>query len=158
MRRLLCATTLSAALVLLGACTGGGEDPAPTAPPVASQAPSVDPSAAAAADKALGDNSEAICEQVKRTSGAFVETLKADIQAQLKASGAAAVTAAKQKTQRDLESQEGVMTDLSRLTTDAKLKKSFTDAAEQVSAIDPDATKLKPGQLEKLQETLSRAC
>jgi hypothetical protein len=162
MRRLLCATALSGALVLLGACSGPAEEGSAPASPAASQTaapvPSVDPSAAAAADKALGDNTEAICAQVKRTSGAFVETLRADIKAQTEAKGAAAVTAAKEKTKHDLESQEGVMTDLSRLTTDAKLKKAFGDAAAQVAAIDPDASKLKPGQLEKLSETLSRAC
>jgi hypothetical protein len=175
MRRLLCATALSGAFLLLGAgCSA--DEPAGTAAapaPGASAAPAASGGAIASAtaagpgdtagsgDVALSGNSDAICQQAAKTGGDaarnFAQDLKLLIDAE-SAQDADQVAKAKAKTTRDVENYSYALTDMSKLAADPALKSALADMGKQITALKGDVRKLDATQLTKLQETLDTAC
>src|SRR5689334_14150648 len=115
MRRLLCATAVSGALLLLGTgCSSGDGDenpgaaPAPLAStPAAGSGPAAGASAGAAlpgeADAALSGNTEAICQQAAKTGGDAARNFALDLKLLIDAESSQnkdLVVKAKQKTTR----------------------------------------------------------
>jgi hypothetical protein len=165
-----------AALVILGAlggCSGtsspAGVTPTPTpaagasAPGVAAQGTTVDPSAASAAsaaESALTGNTKAICEQAARTSASFGETFIADLRLQIDApaKGGHAKTQADQKVTRDVQNYSYALADMAKLTTDAALKKALNQMSAQVMALKGDVTKINADKMSELSATLDKAC
>ena len=173
MRRLLCATAVSGALLLSGTGCSSGEPVATTAAPTpagsAAAAPATSGGATASApaagggsgDAALSGNSEAICQQAAKTGGDaaqnFAQDLKLLIDAE-SAQDADQVAKAKAKTTRDVQNYSYALTDMSKLAADPALKAALADMGKQVTALKGDVRKLDDAQLTKLQETLDKAC
>jgi len=174
MRRLLCATAVSGAFLLLGAGCSADDPAASTAAPTPATSGSGAPaasggvtgSAAATAspqsgDAALSGNSSAICQQAAKTGGDaaknFAQDLKLLIDAQ-SAQDADQVAKAKAKTTRDVENYSYALTDMSKLASEPALKAALADMGKQVTALKGDVTKIDAAQLTKLQETLDKAC
>ncbi|MFI5491668.1 hypothetical protein [Actinoplanes sp. NPDC051859] len=170
MRRLLCATALSGAVLLLGACSADKSDDQPAAAP-ASQAASAAPggsatpapagSAGAGGDVALKGNSKAICDQAARTGSEaakkFAEDLKLLIDAET-SQDKAAVTKAQQKTNRDVQNYAAALNDMAKLASESDLKQALSAMGKEVSALEGDVRKLDPDKFAGLQETLAKAC
>jgi len=175
MRRLLCTTALSGALLLLGAGCSADEPADSTdaqAPAVSGAAtPSAadgstgpapaDGPSAGSGDAALSGNSEAICQQAAKTGGDaaknFAQDLKLLIDAK-SAQDADQVAKARAKTTRDVQNYSYALTDMSKLAADPALKAALADMGKQVTALGGDVTKLDADRLAKLQETLDKAC
>ena len=175
MRRLLCLTALSSAL-LLGACstdkaddTSAAATPAAGATgaatdasaPAAGGAPASGKPAAGKGDAALKGNTEAICLQAEKTGGDAARNFAADLKLLIDAESAQdkdAVAKAKEKTSRDVENYSFALTDMSKLASDPELKKALAAMSKQVSALKGDVRKLDAEKLERLQETLAKAC
>jgi hypothetical protein len=174
MRRLLCATALSGALLLSGAgCSADEPDGSAAGPAPAASGPAAGSSAGAATstsapaasggagDAALSGNSDAICQQAAKTGGDsaknFAEDLKLLIDAQ-SAKDADQVAKAKAKTTRDVENYSFALTDMSKLAADPALKAALADMGKQVKALKGDVRKLDAARLTKLQDTLDKAC
>ena len=175
MRRLLCLTVVSGALLLGAGCSS--DDPAAT---TAAPAPAASSVAAAPAtsggttttsapagdtsgggDAALSGNSKAICRQAAKTGGDaaknFAQDLKLLIDAE-SAQDADMVAKAKAKTSRDVENYSYALTDMSKLASEPTLKAALADMGKQVTALKGDVRKLDADRLAKLQETLDKAC
>ena len=176
MRRLLCLTAVSGALLLGAGCSS--DDPAA---PTAAPAPAASSAAAAPAtsggtstttsapagdtsgggDAALSGNSKAICRQAAKTGGDaaknFAQDLKLLIDAE-SAQDADMVAKAKAKTSRDVENYSYALTDMSKLASEPTLKAALADMGKQVTALKGDVRKLDADRLAKLQETLDKAC
>lgn len=173
MRRLLCATALSGALLLSGAgCSTDEPDGAAVGPaPAASGAgpatsggvtsTSAPATSAGSGDAALSGNTDAICQQAAKTGGDsaknFAEDLKLLIDAET-AKDADQVAKAKAKTTRDVENYSFALTDMSKLASDPTLKAALADMGKQVKALKGDVRKLDAAKFSKLQETLEKAC
>jgi hypothetical protein len=174
MRRLLCATAVSGAFLLLGAGCSADDPAGTTAAPTPATSGAAAPaagggttgSAPAAAspqsgDAALSGNSSAICQQAAKTGGDaaknFAQDLKLLIDAQ-SAQDADQVAKAKAKTTRDVENYSYALTDMSKLASEPALKAALADMGKQVTALKGDVTKIDAAQLTKLQETLDKAC
>ena len=175
MRRLLCATALSTAL-LLGACSTDKSADTPAAAPTTAgtasavaEAPAPGGSGAPASgrpatgpgDAALKGNTEAICTQAEKTGGEAARNFAADLKLLIDAESAKdkdAVTKARQKTTRDVQNYSFALADMSKLASDPQLKKALAAMAKQVSALKGDVRKLDAEKLEGLQDTLAKAC
>lgn len=172
MRRLLCATAVSGALLLLGTgCSGDKADDDTAAAPVA-VAPAPGPAgsgpAASAgavlpgeADAALSGNTQAICQQAAKTGGDAAKNFAQDLKLLIDAESSQdkdLVIKAKQKTTRDVENYSFALKDMSKLAADAKLKAALADMGSQVTALKGDVRKVDEKRLTKLQATLDKAC
>ncbi|GIF00243.1 hypothetical protein [Paractinoplanes rishiriensis] len=173
MRRPLAAALALPVLALAG-CSGDGAGgttttgPAPvTNPSVGAPAggsavapPPVDPSVAAAGDKALSGNTKAICDQAARTSATFGETFIADLKLQIDAAsqGPAAKAQAQQKIDRDVSSYSSALSGMAELAGDRALKTALTQMSKQVQALKGDVTKLNADKMSELTATLDKAC
>ncbi|MET0495401.1 MAG: hypothetical protein ABW000_19940 [Actinoplanes sp.] len=174
MRRLLIATAVSGALLLTGACSSDKTDDTPTvgAPTSATSgaattgdgaapATSAGTSAQKDADAALKGNTKAICDQAGKVSGdagsRFAQDLKLLIDAE-SAQDKDLVAKAKEKTTRDVENYSFALTDMSKLASDADLKKALASMGKQVNALKGDVRKLDAEKLGALQATLDKAC
>ena len=169
MRRLLCATAVSGALILLGAgCSSGKAAEDTTAAPVPAISAPADGSAPAAgaalpgeADAALSGNSGAICQQAAKTGGDAAKNFAQDLKLLIDAESSQdkdLVIKAKQKTARDVENYSFALKDMSKLAADPKLKAALADMGSQVTALKGDVRKVDADQLAKLQVTLDKAC
>jgi hypothetical protein len=107
----------------------------------------------AAADAALSQDTEAICQQAERAGTSFGDLLTADLKLQLdaKGKGAAAQAQAKQKLTQDVNNYSYALADMSKLAADATLKSTLKQMSDQVRVF--DATKLS-----ELSDTLDKAC
>ncbi|GAA2600100.1 hypothetical protein GCM10010435_94400 [Winogradskya consettensis] len=173
MRRLLCVTALSGAL-LLGACSSSSSDSAaapaqadasPSAGVVSSAPEATSATSAAASssggDAALKGDTAAICTQAAKTGGEAARNFAADVKLLIDAQSAQdadAVTKAKEKTTRDVENYSYALADMAKLTSDPALKRALTAMGKQVSTLKGDVRKLDAEKLAGLQETLSKAC
>jgi hypothetical protein len=174
MRRLLCATAVSGALLLSGAgCSSDEPDGSAVGPAPAASGPaaatsggavtstSAPATSAGSGDAALSGNTDAICQQAAKTGGDsaknFAEDLKLLIDAET-AKDADQVAKAKAKTTRDVENYSFALTDMSKLASDPTLKAALADMGKQVKALKGDVRKLDTAQLTKLQTTLEKAC
>jgi hypothetical protein len=175
MRRLLCATALSGALVLLGAgCSDGGSGENTTAAPT----PAVSGAAASAAtgggatasagaalpgagDAALSGNTQAICQQAGQTGSNAAKNFAQDLQLLIEAESAQdkdLVAKARQKTTRDVENYSYALRDMAKLAADRKVKAALADMGKQVADLDGDVRKIDSARLARLRETLDKAC
>ncbi len=174
MRRLLCATAVSGAFLLLGAGCSADDPATTTAAPTPVTSGATAPAAAGGAtgsaaataapqsgDAALSGNTAAICQQAAKTGGDaaknFAQDLKLLIDAE-SAQDADQVAKAKAKTTRDVQNYSYALTDMSKLAADPALKAALADMGKQVTALKGDVMKIDAGRLTKLQETLDRAC
>jgi hypothetical protein len=134
---------------------GGASAAAPGATPA-----SVDPSVAAAGDKALAGNTKAICDQAARAGTSFGETFIADLKLQIDAAhqGAAAKSQAQEKIDRDVSSYSSALAGMAKLSGDATLKATLTDMSKQVNALKGDITKINPEQISAITARLDHAC
>ncbi|MEV6601603.1 hypothetical protein AB0M36_32825 [Actinoplanes sp. NPDC051346] len=170
MRRLLCATALSGALLVLGACTADKSadstaTPATvvsaTAEPGGSGAPTPAGSSAAGGDAALKGNTKAICDQAARTGGEAADKFAQDLKLLIEAETAqdpAAVTKARAKTSRDVENYASALADMAKLASEPELKKALSAMGKKVSTLKGDIRKLVPSDFVELQDTLAKAC
>ncbi|GGQ80421.1 hypothetical protein [Couchioplanes azureus] len=169
MRRLLCATALSGALLVLGACssgksaetTGGATPPSTAAAPGASGGPAPGGASPAGGDVALKGNTKAICDQAARTGAEAAQKFALDLKLLIEAEtsqDASAVTKAKAKTDRDVQNYSSALADMAKLASEPEVKKALTDMGKQVAALQGDVRKLDARKLAGLQETLARAC
>ncbi|MEU4245297.1 hypothetical protein [Actinoplanes sp. NPDC026619] len=120
----------------------------------------VDPSAAAAGDKALTGNTKAICDQAGRASTSFGQTFIADLKLQIDAAAkdAAAKSEAQQKIDRDVENYSVALSQMAGLADDKALKSALTQMSKQVKALKGDVTKLNADKMSELTTTLDKAC
>ncbi|OJF11585.1 hypothetical protein [Couchioplanes caeruleus] len=169
MRRLLCATALSGALFVLGACsadkaaeTGAGATPATSAPaPGTSGVPTPPGSSPAGGDVALKGNTKAICAQAARTGAEAAQKFAQDLKLLIEAETAqdpSAVAKAKAKTDRDVQNYSSALGDMAKLASEPELKMALTAMGKQVSTLQGDVRKLDAQKLAGLQETLATAC
>jgi len=171
MRRLLCTTAVTGALLLGAGCSsdepaGTTAAPAPVAsaaavPSGGAGATASAPAAATSGDAALSGNSEAICQQATKTRGDaaknFAQDVKLLIDAQ-SAQDADLVAKAKAKSARDVENFSYALTDMSKLASEPALKAALADMGRQVKVLKGDVRKIDAARLDKLQETLDKAC
>ncbi|RSM51088.1 hypothetical protein DMB66_42680 [Actinoplanes sp. ATCC 53533] len=173
MRRLLCATAVSGALLLLGAGCSSDDQAGTTAAPAplasGASAPAVGGATTSSApaagpgpgDVALAGNSDAICQQAAKTgadaAGTFAEDLKLRIDAE-SAQDADQVAKAKAKTTRDVENYAYALTDMSKLASEPALKAALADMGKQVATLRGDVLKMDAALLTKLRGTLDKAC
>ncbi|MFI7597329.1 hypothetical protein [Actinoplanes sp. NPDC049681] len=169
MRRLLCLTALSGAL-LLGACstdkTADTATPATAAPVLPTPGVSGGPAPAGSTDAGAGDaalrgNTGAICSQAAKTGGDAARNFAQDLKLLIDAESAQdrdAVAKAKEKTSRDVENYSFALADMAKLASEPELKEALTAMSKQVSALKGDVRKLDPAKLGGLQETLAKAC
>jgi hypothetical protein len=155
-------------LAVAAGCTADGS-PAPgytgRTPAVAGTTPgagaaSVDPSVAAAGDKALSGNTKAICDQAARAGTSFGETFIADLKLQIDAAkqGAAAKAQAQAKINRDVSSYSSALAGMAALTDDATLKSTLTEMSKLVRALKGDFTKINPEEISAITARLDQAC
>ena len=166
MRRPLAALLSLPFLAVAAGCSGsdGGASGAtgPT-PAIGASAPApatVDPSAAASADKALSGNTKAICDQAARTSTSFGETFIADLKLQIDAAshGAAAKAQAQQKIDRDVANYSSALAGMAKLADDNALKRALTQMSKQVTALKGDVSKINAEKMSSITATLDQAC
>jgi len=171
MRRLLCTTAVTGALLLGAGCSsdepaGTTAAPAPVAsaaavPSGGAGATASAPAAATSGDAALSGNSEAICQQAAKTRGDaamnFAQDVKLIIDAQ-SAPDADLVARAKAKAARDMENFSYALTDMSKLASEPALKAALADMGRQVKVLKGDVRKIDVARLDKLQEPLDKAC
>ncbi|MGW4944543.1 hypothetical protein ACWEOZ_23465 [Actinoplanes sp. NPDC004185] len=174
MRRLLCATAVSGAFLLLGAGCSADDPAASTAAPTPATSGAASPAASGGAtgsatataspqsgDAALSGNSSAICQQAAKTGGDAAKNFALDLKLLIDAQSAQdadQVAKAKAKTTRDVENYSYALTDMSKLASEPALKAALADMGKQVTALKGDVTKIDAAQLTKLQETLDKAC
>ena len=130
-----------------------------TAGSAAAPAP-VDPSVAAAADKALSGNTKAICDQAARTTTSFGQTFLADLQLQINAAsqGAAAKAQAQQKIDRDVSNFSSALSGMAKLADNKALKSALSQMGKQVKAFKGDVSKINADKMSALSATLDKAC
>ena len=123
-------------------------------------AAAVDPSVAAAADKALSGNTKAICDQAARTTAAFGQTFIADLQLQIDAAskGSAAKAAAQEQIDRDVSSFSSALAGMGQLADNKALKSALTQMSKQVKAFKGDVAKINADKMSALTATLDKAC
>ena len=139
----------------------GGATWAGSTPNTATAAPaSVDPSVAAAADKALSGNTKAICEQAARTSTSFGQTFIADLQLQIGAAsqGAAAKAQAQEKIDQDVSNFSSALAGMGKLADNKALKAALAQMSKQVKAFKGDVSKINAEKMASLTATLDKAC
>jgi len=174
MRRLLCATAVSGALLLLGTgCSAdngtlGAATPAPmpaasgfAAPAGSAAATSAGAGSAGAGDAALSGNSAAICAQAAKTGGDAAKNFAQDLKLLIDAESSQdqdQVAKVKAKTTRDVENYSYALTDMAKLASEPALKQALAEMGKQVTALKGDVRKVDAEQLVKLQATLDRAC
>jgi len=171
MRRLLCATAVSGALLLFGAgCSSddqAGTTAAPTPLASGAAAPAAGGAASASAavpgpgDVALAGNSAAICQQAAKTGAGAAENFAADLKLRIDAESAQdadQVAKAKAKTTRDVENYAYALTDMSKLASEPALKAALADMGKQVTTLKGDVLKMDAAVFAKLRETLDKAC
>jgi len=173
MRRQLCATAVSGAILLLGAgCSsddqaGATATPAPLASGAAAPAAGGPATVSAPAavpgpgDAALAGNSEAICKQAAKTGADAAGTFAADLKLRIDAESAQdadQVAKAKAKTTRDVENYAYALTDMSKLASEPALKTALADMGKQVTALRGDVLKMDAALFTKLRGTLDEAC
>jgi hypothetical protein len=185
MRRLLCAATGGALLLLGAGCSAGGLQPG-AAPPAATPAvpgpaasgpvasgpaapgtttpsggASAGPGTRGGGDAALSGNSAAICEQAAKTSADAARNFALDLKLLIEAESAqdaGRVAKAKAKTVRDVENFSYALADMAKLASEPGLKQALAEMGRQVTALKGDVRKVDAGQLARLQDTLDRAC
>ena len=172
MRRLMAAAAVTAALLVAGCSTDktATADSAAAAPtPAAGSSAGAATGASAGAkgasggagDAALSGNTKAICDQAAKTGGNAGATFAQDLKLLIDAESSkdkAAVTAAKQKTTRDVENYSYALQDMSKLTDDAALKKALASMSASVGKLKGDVRKIDAEELGRLQGTLDKAC
>jgi len=152
--------------LLAAGCSAGAGDATANAGPTPNTAGSaagpaaVDPSVAAAADKALSGNTKAICAQAARTSTSFGQTFIADLQLQIGAAseGAATKAQAQEKIDRDVSSFSSALSGMAHLADDKALKAALTQMSKQVKAFKGDVSKINADKMSALTATLDKAC
>jgi hypothetical protein len=151
----------------MAACSSaGGEDPAPVAPAPTSAAasaaaPSPGRSGAAGGDAALSKDTKAICAQAERLTTQFGATFAQDLKQLIDSTTAenkAMRAEVEQKTQRDVQSFSFALGDLSRLASDADVKKALAGMSKEVTALNGDVKKLDADRLGELGDKLDKAC
>ena len=130
-----------------------------TAGSAAAPAP-VDPSVAAAADKALSGNTKAICAQAARTTTSFGQAFIADLQMQIDGAskGGEAKAAAQQKIDQDVSSFSSALSGMAELADNKALKSALTQMSKQVKAFKGDLSKINAEKMAALNATLDKAC
>ncbi|MCU7730552.1 hypothetical protein ODJ79_43135 [Actinoplanes sp. KI2] len=141
-----------------GDATAGG--PTPNAAGSAAARASVDPSVAAAGDKALSGNTKAICAQAERTTTSFGQAFLADLQMQIDArgKGGAAEALAQQKIDQDVSSFSSALAGMGSLADNKALKSALTQMSKQVKAFKGDVSKINAEKMAGLTATLDKAC
>jgi len=121
---------------------------------------SVDPSVAAAADKALSGNTKAICAQAARTTTSFGQTFIADLQLQIDAASkdATAKAAAQEKINRDVSSFSSALSGMAQLADNKALKAALSQMSKQVKAFKGDVSKINAEKMSALTASLDKAC
>jgi ABC-type phosphate transport system substrate-binding protein len=159
------AALMAVPVLAVAGCSGSGDASASTGPTpktgaAASTPAPVDPSAAAAADKALSGNTKAICDQAARTGTSFGQTFIADLQLQIDAAskGAAAKAQAQQKIDRDVSNYSSALSGMAKLADDKALKSALTQMSKQVKALKGDVTKINATKMARITATLDSAC
>ena len=172
------------ATAFLAGCTGAGPE-APTAAPAATAASAAttattdpqstaatgEPSAAPGAagrqsaattekptDTALAEDTEAICAQASRTSSGFGKTLAENKQLLTRAEGPQEKAKAQEKVTRDLQSFSYALLDMSKLASDAEVKKALAAMGAQVTAFEGDVSRIDDRKLADLHGVLDKAC
>ncbi|AGZ39824.1 hypothetical protein [Actinoplanes friuliensis] len=172
MRRLLCATAVSGALLLGAGCSTDKSAETTTVAPTSAASAAAGPAEGAvtasagagqagAGDAALSGNTDAICQQAAKTGGDSAKNFAEDrklLKAAKSSKDKDQVAKAKEKATRDVENYSFALKDMSELTTDKKLKATLADMSKQVAALKGDVTKLDSAQLTKLNDTLGKAC
>ena len=150
---------LAAGCSASGDATAGAGPTPNTAGSAAAPTP-VDPSVAAAADKALSGNTKAICEQAARTSTSFGQTFIADLQLQIDAAskGGSAKAQAQEKIDRDVSNFSSALSGMAHLADDRALKGALTQMSKQVKAFKGDVSKINADKMSALTGTLDKAC
>jgi hypothetical protein len=146
-------------LPLLTAGCSASDGGAATTGPTPNTA-TVDPSVAAAADKALSGNTKAICDQAARTTTSFGQTFLADLQVQINAAsqGAAAKAQAQEKIDRDVSNFSSALAGMAKLADDKALKTALGQMSKQVKAFKGDVSKINAEKMSALTATLDKAC
>jgi hypothetical protein len=141
-----------------GDATAAG--PTPNTAGSAAARASVDPSVAAAADKALSGNTKAICDQAARTTTSFGQTFIADLQLRIDAAskGGAAKAQAQEKIDRDVSSFSSALSGMAHLADNKALKAALTQMSKQVKAFKGDVSKINAEKMSALTATLDKAC
>ena len=121
---------------------------------------SVDPSVAAAGDKALSGNTKAICAQAERTTTSFGQAFIADLQMQIDAAskGGTAKALAQQKIDRDVSNFSSALAGMAKLADNKALKSALTQMSKQVKAFKGDLSKINAEKMASLSTTLDKAC
>lgn len=152
--------------LLAAGCSAGDGDataaagPTPNTAGSAAARASVDPSVAAAADKALSGNTKAICEQAARTTTSFGQTFIADLQLQIDAASkdAAAKAGAQEKIDRDVSSFSSALSGMAQLADNKALKAALSQMSKQVKAFQGDVSKINAEKMSALTASLDKAC
>ena len=146
-------------LLAAGCSASDGAAAGPT-PNTAGAPASVDPSVAAAADKALSGNTKAICDQAARTSTSFGQTFIADLQLQIDAAskGAEAKAQAQEKIDRDVSSFSSALSGMAHLADNKALKAALSQMSKQVKQFKGDVSKINADKMSALTATLDKAC
>jgi len=173
MRRLLCVTAVSGALLLFGAGCSSDDQAGTTAAPTPLVSDAAAPAAGGGAtvsapaavpgsgDVALAGNSAAICQQAAKTGAGAAENFAADLKLRIDAESAQdadQVAKAKAKTTRDVENYAYALTDMSKLASEPALKAALADMGKQVTTLKGDVLKMDAAVFAKLRETLDKAC
>jgi hypothetical protein len=152
-------------LLLAAGCSASGDatagaGPTPNTAGSAAAPTPVDPSVAAAADKALSGNTKAICQQAQRTTTNFGQTFIADLQLQIDAAskGSAAKASAQEQIDRDVSSFSSALAGMGQLADNKALKSALTQMSKQVKAFKGDVAKINADKMSALTATLDKAC
>jgi hypothetical protein len=129
-------------------------------PNTARSAAAVDPSVAAAADKALSGNTKAICDQAQRTTTGFGQAFIADLRLQIDAAskGGVAKAEAQEKIDRDVSSFSSALAGMAELADNKALKTALGQMSKQVKAFKGDVSKINAEKMSALTATLDKAC
>lgn len=170
MRRLLVAAASGAVLLLGAGCSTDkaaepAAAPAPTgavAPTGAAPAPSVTDAAGKpvdAGDAGLASNTDAICTQATKVSGAAVTTFTRDAGALADNKGKPEAQRVEERVRRGLEGWAFALRDLGNLTDDGALKKAFGTQSGKVQKLsEGDLYKVRESQLTAIGKDVDKAC
>jgi len=168
MRRIVAAAAVTGALLLTGcsadktAGTGAAGTPTPAVGPAAgSSASNGAAPGASAGDAALSGNTRAICDQAATTGTNAAATFAQDLKLLIDAESAkdkAAISAAQQKTTRDVENYAYALQDMSNLVADPAVKKALAEMSKSVEQLKGDVRKVDAQELGRLEGQLSKAC
>jgi hypothetical protein len=152
MRRLV---VVAAAVLTLAGCSTASEQQAPAPAP----APGTTPLTGHAA--ALAANTPAICDQAERTAGQFGARFEQDRQLMSEAAAskdASRVAQASAKATQDVQNYVFALGDMSKLTTDPKVKAALAAASKQVGGLHGDVRRYDEATADKLTAALRTAC